>query len=135
MADNGLAALQRKLNAIPKAAKLAVEQSMEKSAQEIVDLAKRLCPVDSGTLRDSIGWTWGDAPAGSIVLAATEGALLRITIYAGNDEAFYARWLEFGTAEMAAHPYFFPAYRTLQRRAKGRVNRAVTKAVKEAWAK
>lgn len=131
--NNGLAALQRKLDAIPKAAKRAVEQSMEKSAQEIVDLAKRLCPTDSGALRDSIGWTWAAAPEGSMVLASTKGAVLRITIYAGSDEAFYARWIEFGTSEMEAHPFFFPAYRMLQKRAKGRTNRAITKAVKDVW--
>jgi HK97 gp10 family phage protein len=106
---------------------------MEKSAQEIVALAKHLCPVDSGDLRDSIGWTWGDAPAGSMVLASTGGAALRITIYAGDSDAFYARWLEFGTVKMAAHPYFFPAYRTLRKRVKGRTKRAINKAVKQHW--
>jgi HK97 gp10 family phage protein len=98
-----------------------------------VALAKRLCPVDDGTLRDSIGWTWGDAPAGSMVLAATKGAALRITIYAGNDEAFYARWVEFGTANALPQGFFLPAYRMLKKRANGRIKRAVNKAVKDAW--
>lgn len=108
---------------------------MEKSADEIVALAKRLCPVDQGDLRDSIGWTWGDAPEGSVVLASTKGAVLRITIFAGNDEAFYARWVEHGTAAMAAHPFFFPAFRILKKRANNRTKRAVAKAVKETWRK
>lgn len=133
--SNGLAALRRKLDAIPKAAKAAVEQSMEKSAQEIVDLARRLCPVDQGTLRDSIGWTWGNAPAGSMVLASTKGAVLRITIFAGNDEAFYARWVEFGTVNTPPHGFFYTSYRMLKKRTKSRTGRDVNKAIKEAFAK
>ncbi|MEO9340468.1 HK97-gp10 family putative phage morphogenesis protein [Mesorhizobium sp. SB112] len=128
-----LARLQKRLNAIPIAAKRAVELSMEKSAQEIVALAKRLCPVDQGELRDSIGWTWGDAPEGTIVLAATKGAVLRITIYAGSDAAFYARWVEFGTATALPQPFFLPSYRLLKKRTSNRTKRAISKAVKETW--
>lgn len=128
-----LARLQRKLNAIPIAAKRAVESSMEKSAQEIVALARRLCPVDQGALRDSIGWTWGDAPEGTMVLASTKGAVLRITVYAGSDEAFYARWVEFGTSTHVPQPFFLPAYRLLKKRANSRTKRAVAKAVRETF--
>lgn len=127
--------LNAKFQAVARAAKSSIEQSMEKSANEIVALAKRLCPVDQGTLRDSIGWTWGDAPKGTIVLAATKGAALRITIYAGSDEAFYARWIEHGTTDMAAQPFFYASYRLLRKRANSRINRTVNKSIKEAWAR
>lgn len=122
--------LEQRLKAIPIAVRQAVSHSLEKSAQEIVDLAKRLCPVDDGTLRDSIGWTWGDAPEGSIVLAATKGAALRITIFAGDNDAFYARWVEFGTANSLPHGFFLPAYRALKRRNTNRTKRDISKAVK-----
>lgn len=124
--------LEERLKAIPIAVRQAVSRSLEKSAQEIVDLAKRLCPVDDGTLRDSIGWTWGDAPEGSIVLAATKGAALRITIFAGDDDAFYARWVEFGTANNLPHGFFLPAYRSLKKRTSSRTKRDISKAVKAA---
>lgn len=106
---------------------------MAKGAGEIVAMAKGLAPVDDGTLRDSIGWTWGDAPKGAITLAtsaATDGGL-RITIYAGNSEAYYARFVEFGTQKMKPIPYFFPSYRALKTRTERRISREMKKAIKQ----
>jgi len=130
----GLDRLRRKLTVtIPARVRERTRRAMEKGANEIVAMAKGFVPVDSGDLRDSIGWTWGDAPKGSITLATsapTEGGE-RITIYAGNDEAYYARWVEFGTQKMAPHPFFFPAYRTLKRRVKSRITREIKKGIRE----
>lgn len=147
--------LKRKLRALPKAATDELRKAMARSADEIVALARALVPVDQGDLRDSIGWVWGrKAPKGSLSLgtveSGVEGSNLVITVYAGNDEAFYARWVEFGTAPHAvgsgsdlsskkgkqygqmhpgakASPFFFPAYRTLKKRIKNRHTRAVNK--------
>ncbi|MGE0845838.1 MAG: HK97-gp10 family putative phage morphogenesis protein [Flavobacteriaceae bacterium] len=127
----GLDRLRAKLKALPEAAKVGIRVAMEQGATEIVDLARSLCPVDRGDLRDSIGWTWGDAPRGAMVLAQGGEGDLRVTVYAGNDEAYYARWVEFGTQKMAAQPFFFPAYRALRKRVKGRISRATTKAAKK----
>jgi HK97 gp10 family phage protein len=130
-AKQDIARIRKKLKAIVPAIGQSIAASLEKSAQEIVDLAKHLCPVDDGTLRDSIGWTWGDAPEGSFVLASTgDKAALRITVYAGSDEAFYARWVEFGTKTSLPHGFMLPAYRTLRKRIKSRTNRAISKAIK-----
>jgi HK97 gp10 family phage protein len=132
--DGGLAALQARMKAIPQAVRDAVKPALEKSAQEIVDLAKSLCPAETGKLRDSIAWTWGDAPDGAMVLAQGSAGELTITIYAGSDEAFYARWVEFGTANGAPpHGFFFASYRLLKARASRRINRAVSKAVRDNW--
>mgnify|MGYP003143667089 CR=1 FL=1 len=129
----GLPSLKRKLTmTIPAKVREATRRALAKGADEIVALMKSRVPVDSGALRDSIGWTWGDAPAGAMVLATstrTEGGE-RITIYAGNDDAFYARWQEFGTQNMAPNPYFYPSYRQLKRRTKSRVTREMKKAIK-----
>jgi HK97 gp10 family phage protein len=128
-----IARIRKKLKAIAPAIERTVAASLEKSAQEIVTLAKHLCPVDDGTLRNSIGWTWGDAPEGSVVLASTgDKAALRITVYAGSDQAFYARWVEFGTKTSLPHGFMLPAYRTLRKRIKSRTNRAISKAIKGA---
>lgn len=98
----GLARLQRKLDRLPKVALAMIRNAMEESADEIVALAVRLAPEDSGDLKASIGWTWGKAPRGSITLtklvSGALGADLTLTIYAGDDRAYYARWVEFGTA-------------------------------------
>ncbi|MFC7399587.1 HK97-gp10 family putative phage morphogenesis protein [Chelatococcus sp. GCM10030263] len=126
----GLDRLRRKLAVLPDAAKDEIRKALVAGAEEIVALAKSLVPVESGGLRNSIGWTWGDAPKGSIALASAGTGDLRITVYAGNDHAYYARWVEFGTVKMAAKPYFFPAYRSLRRRVRSRITRGVKGAVK-----
>lgn len=89
-----------------------------------------MVPVESGALRDSIGWTWGDAPSGAISLGKAKAGRLSITIYAGGGEAFYAWFQEFGTVNMPANPFFFPSYRKLRRKAKGRVTRKINKAIR-----
>lgn len=145
----GLAKLQRKLDRLPAIAKATVRQKMGEAADEIVSMMRSLAPVlkepDSrrraGALRDSIGWTWGQAPKGSMVIAALRGAGaggdLTITIYAGSrdksrgpDDAYYARWVEFGTKNMPAQPYFYVSWRANKRRAGRKVRGAVRQAAR-----
>lgn len=130
----GLSSLKRKLTVtIPERVRAKTRAAMEKGANELVAMAKSLVPVDSGALRDSIGWTWGSAPKGSMVLAesdAVDGGE-RITVYAGSDEAFWARWQEFGTQHHAPQPFFYVSYRFLKRRIKSRITREMKKAIKE----
>lgn len=133
MAVQGIGGLRKKLAAIPKLVERRGREAMEKSADEIVAMMKRLCPVDEGDLRDSIGWTWGDAPKGSAVIAQSDPrpGNVRLTIYAGSAKAFHARWVEFGTVKMRAHPFFFTSYRALRKRVRDRITRATRKAIKE----
>lgn len=116
-------------------AKDAIKQALEQSANDIVTMAKSLVPVDKGELRDSIGWTWGRPPKGAITLgkvAASQIATdLTITIYAGNSDAYYARWVEFGTQKMGAQPYFFPSYRANKKQSRQRLSRAINQAAKK----
>jgi len=128
----GREALKRKFDALPKAAVIAIRAAMEKQAEAIVDMAKRLVPVKTGTLRDSIGWSWGAAPKGSMKIASVTatGSEMTLTIYAGNSEAFYARWLEFGTINQPASPYFYVSYRARRRTAKNAIRAAVRKSAK-----
>lgn len=131
----GLPKLRKKLEALVAVGRDEIRRAMETSANEIVALAKNLVPVDKGDLKDSIGWTWGKAPKGAMTLGKVQSdgvdSEFTITIYAGNSEAYYARWVEFGTQKMGAQPYFYPSYRALRRRSKSRVTRAVTKAIKK----
>ena len=128
----GKEALRAKLRALPDAIKAQIAAALEAGAQEIVRLAQSLVPIDQGDLRKSIGYTFGAAPKGSVVLAQSSGEQsdLRITIYAGDSDAFYARWIEFGTQKMRARPFFFPAYRANKRRVRSRITRAVNKAAR-----
>lgn len=124
-------ALAAKLAALPGKVKEELRTALSKSAEDIVALARSLVPVDQGTLRDSIGWTFGRAPRGSIAIADARLGELSVTVFAGNQEAFYARWVEFGTQKMRGQPYFFVSYRASRKRAKSRVTRAINKAAKE----
>jgi HK97 gp10 family phage protein len=161
MDDGGLGRFQRRMRAIPTEVRRAVQPAMERAAEEVCDIARALCPVDDGKLRASIGWTWGAPPEGAMALGAVrDGAALSITIYAGNDEAFYARFVEFGTQGgtsgervaggagnrqskkgrisyrthpgSPAQPFFYPAWRLGKKRAVARINRAISKAIREA---
>lgn len=143
----GLQKLQRKLNALPRSVKLRVREAMEQGAEEIVNMAKSLVPSDSGTLRESVGWTYGRAPKGAMTFASVQslGGDFTITIYAGNSEAFYARWVEFGTSQhvaggkfvgatipaIQASPFFYVSFRANRKRVRGRITRAINKAAKE----
>lgn len=142
----GLDKLKRKLRAFPKVVEAEIRAGMETSAEEIVAMMKSLAQEDSGDLRDSIGWTWGDKPKYSQAVASVKTATgnMVLTIYAGNEKVRYAHLVEFGSAPhinggrfagtkhpgTAAKPFFYVSYRALRKRAKGRVTRAVNKAAK-----
>lgn len=122
------------LRKIPRAVERNLRIVLERYAEKIVALARRLAPYDDGVLHDSIGWTWGtDISDGAMslgALASPDGVLV-ITIYAGSDDAFYARWQEFGTQAFAANPFFFPAYRLNRRGVRSAMTRAIKNGLKE----
>lgn len=143
MMVQGLAQLKRKLTAtIPAKVETATRKAMEKGADELVGMMKRLVPVEDGDLRDSIGWTWGNAPKGSVVMAesAADSRGLKITVYAGNERTMVensrgvrfqiARLQEHGTQAMEANPFFFPSWRALRKRIQSRIKREMKKAIK-----
>ena len=130
----GLDRLNERFRAIPMRVREAAEKELERSAAEIVATMKRFATRGrTGNMADSVGWTWGDAPAGTMKVGVVRGKVygsLSITIYAGGKEAFYARFQEFGTKEMRAHPFFFPAWRAHKKKVNARLKRAMTKAIK-----
>lgn len=106
------------LAAIPAAIKAEVSATIRAEAEAIVATQKRLVAVDDGDLRDSIRVEMGNVSiASSSVLAGTSGKRskgsryggsaggviegdpdLTATVIAGDKKAFYARFVEFGTA-------------------------------------
>lgn len=147
-----------KLKAMPLAARAAIRTALKTGSDQIVGMQKRLVPIDSGDLRDSIRAEWGDvALASSANLASAGGGTtlikgdpdLTVTIVAGNDTAYYARFVEFGTApheqggwaEGTQHPgtrprpFFYGPWRASRKRLKGNVSRAINKAAKQVAAR
>ena len=106
------------LAAIPKAVRERVRPVIEASAEELVGMQKRLVPTRRGKLRDSIRHEMGSVSlASSGMLAGSSGRRgkgsrfggsaggtiegdpdLTATVLAGDRDAFYARFVEFGTA-------------------------------------
>lgn len=154
----GLQRLDKKLKRMPQVAKDMIRAEMGRAADEIVAMMRGLVPVDSGALRDSIGWTWGQAPRGSMVVAALRGrgvgGDLSLTIFAGSSDAYYAKWVEFGTQAHAlaknasverglrqdqggkhpgtkAQPFFYVSWRANKRSIRRRVNKAVRDSAKK----
>lgn len=152
----GVAQLERKLTKVfPALVHERVKEAMAKAADQVVAAMKARAPVYSGpetvrrgrkhkgtpiipgALRDSIAWTWGNAPKGTMRIGAVnqkaftgEGSL-KITIYCGGKDVFYAQWAEFGTRKWAGNPFFFGTWRNMRRRVRGMLTRAIRKAIKE----
>lgn len=147
--------LAAKLASIQGAPRKAIHDALQQSAQEITAAQKRLAPKKTGALANSIGYTFGVHKAANAnvrgVAAGGGGADpdLSVTLHAGDAKAFYAAFIEFGTAGHVAggkfagtfippgpaQPYFYPAYRSLKRRTKSRISRATTKSIKQAAGK
>lgn len=144
--DRLFQALRKTVPAIDKELRAALEQSGE----EMVAKARSFAPFDDGDLHKSIGWAFtkstqanADKSPAILVFAGEEraksGILGRLRLFFGlggrrptGTGAFYARFVEFGTPDTPRQPFFFPAYRLLRSRIRGRLSRAMTKAIKRA---
>jgi HK97 gp10 family phage protein len=145
MAITGLRELQRKLKAIPGAAKTAAKTAVVQGATEIAGLQQRLAPVDKGDLRKSIAVTppGGTTPPYSQPGGARVASEFQAIITAGNSDVRYAHLVEYGAAPhiaggifdgaqhpgTPAQPFFWPAYRALRKRSKRRISTNIKKAI------
>ena len=138
----GLGEWKRKWGSLPGKLRDEIIRTLEQNAEELVAEMKQNAPELSGALRESIGWTWGDAPEGSMAIGTVRGGdeTLQITIYAGNEKTIVtnksggkfqlAKLQEFGTKNMAANPFFYPVYRLRKRRLKSRLTRNANKVIR-----
>lgn len=132
--DGGLARFQRRMAAIPVAARAAVQPALVKGAEEIAALQRGLAPRDEGALIESIAVTGPgqttppySQPGGSTVVPENMAM-----ITAGNTDVRYPHLQEYGTSHHAAQPFFWPGFRLGRTRALNRIKRAVGKAIREA---
>lgn len=137
MANSGFRAGDRdraraKFRSLPKAVRKNVEAALKQNAEELAAAIKRRVPVEYGDLQQSVTWKKGAAKSSSRDQGADPDLTVRVV--EGDKDAFYAPFVEYGTADAAAQPHFFPTYRSMRRRLKSRLSRAVSKAIKEAGA-
>lgn len=114
-----------KLRASVPAVQKALEKVNEKSALEMVAAAERFAPRDSGNLAAAIYQEevqTGGSPARKVAVDQGNGPT--------GQDAFYASFVEFGTQDRPAQPFFFPAYRLVSKRHRGRATRAINKILK-----
>jgi HK97 gp10 family phage protein len=97
---DGMDALNKVLSELKAQVKPQLQKGLMKTGMQIVRQAKKNCPVDTGNLRSSIrAVKSGDD--GIIVSAGGNGK--------GESDVQYAPYVEFGTRNMPAQPYFRPA--------------------------
>lgn len=129
--------LEYKFRRMPRIVRAALADSLKDNAEWLNEMQRRAAPEDSGNLRDSIGWRWTRNSKGRNYLSITVFAGSRKGKSGSDGNAFYARFVEFGTnpSEKRAHgvpaqPFFFPPYRMNKRRMRNRVNAAQRRAIK-----
>lgn len=139
-----------KLRALPDHIRAALKPALIKSADEHVAQMKRLAPRDSGALEKSIQRKAGTVTQTNSRVRGVGGDVkgdpdLTQNVVAGDDEAWYARLVEFGVGPstgdatgngargpIPAQPFFYPTVRSLRKRTQRRIARVTKKAVKDA---
>lgn len=111
-----------RMGRIPPAVRKRINQANEKSAEELAAMMRRLVPKDERDLERSITYYELTGEAGG-------GVTWRVA--AGDEEAYYARFVEFGNGTVPARPYFYASWRGLRRLIKNRQLRAFRQAIKE----
>lgn len=142
----GLKQLDTKLRKMAPAAMRAARLAVVEAAQEVANLQQNLVPYDEGELYDSIivtppnGTTPPYSQPGGQRRAGPEEAI----ITAGNNKVRYAHLVEYGAKahvagglfegalipDVKAQPFFWPAWRAMRGRAKGKISRKITTAIK-----
>lgn len=117
--------VKRKLNQLVKLSHDEIQRTLLDQGESLASFQRRLVPVESGDLRRSI----------EVTKRTTRKGEPAVVVSAGDDDAYYARWVEFGTKEKPGHPFFFPPYRARRKDIKKAVVAAVKKAARQAAAK
>ena len=99
MTLTGMEALQRALSSAPDAVNDRAADAVTKTAFAIAQRARALVPVVSGTLKGAIA----PAPASSTKAGPTGRVGLN------SKDAYYWKFVEFGTRRHPARPFFRPA--------------------------
>lgn len=134
----GVETVSRAFRHLERGSVEALTKALNRSGADIANTARAIAPEDGGALKRSIGHEIHAAPS-------LRGAGVQVTAYAGDSDAFYARWVEFGAPAhvvggflagaqhpgVRPRPFFFPAYLSVRKRVRGRIRRAMRALGKE----
>lgn len=130
--------LVRQIQSMPERVRAAAKSAIEQNADELVALQQRLAPRKTGRFASSIRKEPGGNELSVRVKAGGKLTTVAVNSRVSHEEAQggvggydYALAQEFGTEHMTANPSFYPAYRSLKKRMRARVSRAVRKALVE----
>ncbi len=134
MANFSVEKYKRGLARIPPAVKKQSYAALDKQAERMLGAMRRFAPRDEGRLIASIR-AEKDPSLLRIALMAG-GSLTTRTVRKGSGVMYdYAVAQEFGTKEMPANPFFWPAWRLFRKPARAAVKRAMNKAIKDHFGK
>ncbi len=119
--------LQRRIAQIPDDLKKKVIVALDKSTAEVVRSMEHLVETDDGDLKRSIKVEPGETEFRRYVKA---GGSLTTRQNKRGDNYDYSLANEFGTEDMNAQPFFFPAWRLNRKKAAARLKRAARMAVR-----
>lgn len=135
MASFQIQALRRRFERVKDAARAEAMKALVDEANEIAAAMRRAAPVDSGALRDSIRVEVDQAKMRVYVKAGGQATMVKVRTGASSSKApkiDYTAFVEFGTTDTRAQPFFWPTWRLSRRRAAGKVTRRISKALKTA---
>lgn len=139
----GMDKLKQKFQRMPQAVRDEILKAIPASAGELVAMQKRLAPRDKGALENSIRYEADQFRA--VVMAGGTAATRREVRKGSGQFTDEAVLVEFGTKPhivggkfagakhpgTPARPFFFPAWRAMKKRIKGRLSRSITTGIKK----
>lgn len=132
--EQQIAAFNRRMDAMPAALKEAMLAVLMQNANELASAIRQLAEESrlTGELIASIKVNGPGTTTPAYSMGGARTLLpLEVAVTAGNNAVRYAAHVEFGTVHAAAHPFFFPAVRLLQKKHQRRLNARVRKFFKD----
>lgn len=135
--NNGSAALEKRLLAIPQEVLDQLQPALVQGAEEIASNMRALAPVDEGDLQASIAVTGpGETtPAYAVGGGKRTAGPNQALVTVGNENVRTGHLQEFGTVNHEAQPFMRPGFRLAKPRVMRRIARAIGKAIKNAGVK
>jgi len=118
----GNARWKQRLRAMPDNVRIEASRAAAKNAEVFAAAARKEAPELTGELKVSIK---------HYPVREFRGAVWRVVAGISGGRGFYARFVEFGTKNNRAEPFFFPIYRAFRPRFRARMGRALKKGQKK----